>query len=135
MSHLKITLDNAVVLEGEFTAAVVTPPNPTPFPPNPNPPNPNPPLPPGYNGTLAYAGQHFPLPEGASRWLIPGMAANFAISVAGGDAPTTVTILDQAGNVAQQPWGGPASQTFPAGAGEQWAQVAFPGVSVAQFVA
>lgn len=100
----------------------------------PNPPDPQPPKPPetttppaGYNGTLTVAGGHYRLPQGVSSWLIPGMTANFAISVAGGDQPTTVTILDSMGNVAQQPWGGPASQTFPAGAGEQWAQVSRAG--------
>lgn len=123
MSHVVLIVDGAVVYDSGVTV-----------PPEPKPPEPKPPEPPhpttppaGYNGTLTVAGGHFPLPQGASAWSIPGMIANFAVSVAGGDAPTTVTILDPMGNVAQQPWGGPASQTFPAGAGEQWAAVSRAG--------
>jgi hypothetical protein len=97
------------------------PPGPTPTPTPPTTPSGN------YNGVLSVAGEHFPVPQGPSLWSIPGRTANFAISISGSYAPVTVTILDPAGNVAQQPWGGPASQTFPAGAGEQWAAVSVVG--------
>jgi hypothetical protein len=80
-----------------------------------------------YNGVLSVAGEHFPVPQGPSLWSVPGRVANFAVSIAGSYAPVTVTILDPAGNVAQRPEGGPASQTFPAGAGEQWAAVSIAG--------
>jgi hypothetical protein len=100
--------------------------------PDPVPPTPTPPTPPShpsgnYNGVLTVAGAHYPVPEGPSLWSVPGRTANFAISISGSYEPVTVTILDPYGNVAQQPWGGPASQTFPAGAGEQWAAVSVAG--------